>query len=119
MSRRLRHEFPLLTDVIFHVDPEDDAGEGDPSRLPGLPLRPEVEAALNERWYKHPVWRTLNELQLHYLEDKVSVSLIIGDAVHQPPQCLASQLKALASDIEWLGHVEVMFITRAASSAMR
>ena len=28
-------------------------------------------------------------------------------------------LKALASDIEWLGHVEVMFITRAASSAMR
>ena len=119
VSRRLRHEFPLLTDVIFHVDPEDDAGEGDPSRLPGLPLRPEVEAALNERWYKHPVWRTLNELQLHYLEDKVSVSLIIGDAVHQPPQCLASQLKALASDIEWLGHVEVLFITRAASSAMR
>ncbi|MGP9631960.1 cation diffusion facilitator family transporter [Halomonas sp. AOP43-A1-21] len=119
VSRRLRHEFPLLTDVIFHVDPEDDAGEGDPSRLPGLPLRPEVEAALNERWYRHPVWRTLNELQLHYLDDKVSVSLIIDDAVHQPPQCLASQLKGLASDIEWLGHVEVMFITRAASSSMR
>ncbi|MDX1713429.1 MAG: cation diffusion facilitator family transporter, partial [Halomonas venusta] len=63
VSRRLRHEFPLLTDVIFHIDPEDDAGEGDPSRLPGLPLRPEVEAALNERWYMHPVWRTLTELQ--------------------------------------------------------
>ncbi|WP_346796929.1 cation diffusion facilitator family transporter [Halomonas sp. Bachu 37] len=119
VSRRLRHEFPALTDVIFHIDPEDDAGEGDPSRLPGLPLRPEVEAALNERWYKHPVWRTLNELQLHYLDDKVSVSLIIDNAVQQPPQCLASQLKALASDIEWLGHVEVMFITRAASSSMR
>jgi len=119
VSRRLRHGFPLLTDVIFHIDPEDDAGEGDPSRLPGLPLRPEVEAALNERWYGHPVWRTLSELQLHYLDDKVSVSLIIGDSVHQPPQCLASQLKALASDIEWLGHVEVMFITRAASSSMR
>ncbi len=119
VSRRLRHEFPALTDVIFHVDPEDDAGAGDPSRLPGLPLRPEVEAALDARWYKHPVWRTLNELQLHYLDDKVSVSLIIDDAVHQPPQCLASQLKALASDIEWLGHVEVLFITRAASSSMR
>ncbi|RUR30133.1 cation transporter [Vreelandella andesensis] len=119
VSRRLRHKFPLLTDVIFHVDPEDDAGEGDPSRLPGLPLRPEVEAALNERWYMHPVWRTLTELQLHYLDDKVSVSLIIGDSVHQPPQCLASQLKGLARDIEWLGNVEVMFITRAASSAMR
>ncbi|NDL70187.1 cation diffusion facilitator family transporter [Vreelandella alkaliphila] len=117
VSRRLRHEFPLLTDVIFHVDPEDDAGEGDPSRLPGLPLRPEVEAALNERWYMHPVWRTLSELQLHYLDGKVSVSLVIGDAVNQPPQCLASQLKGLASDIEWLGHVEILFITRAASNA--
>ena len=95
VSRRLRHEFPLLTDVIFHTDPEDDAGEGDPSRLPGLPLRPEVEAALNERWYMHPVWRTLTELQLHYLDDKVSVSLIIGDSVHQPPQCLASRLEGV------------------------
>jgi len=119
VSRRLRHQFPALTDVIFHIDPEDDAGEGDPSRLPGLPLRPEVEAALDARWYKHPVWRTLSELQLHYLNDKISVSLIIGDAVHQPPQCLASQLKALASDIEWLGNVEVLFITRAASYSMR
>ncbi|WP_447554747.1 cation diffusion facilitator family transporter [Vreelandella sp. EE22] len=119
VSRRLRHEFPLLTDVIFHIDPEDDAGEGDPSRLPGLPLRPEVEAALDERWYAHPVWRTLSELQLHYLDHQVSVSLIISDAVHQPPQCLASQLKAMASDIEWLGHVEILFITRAASSALR
>ena len=41
VSRRLRHEFPLLTDVIFHVDPEDDAGEGDPS-YPGM--RDEVVA---------------------------------------------------------------------------
>ncbi|MCS2607809.1 cation diffusion facilitator family transporter [Halomonas dongshanensis] len=119
VSRRLRQAFPDLTDVIFHIDPEDDAGAGDPSRLPGLPLRPEVEAALDARWYMHPVWRTLDDFQLHYLGDKVSVSLIIGDAVQQPPQCLASQLKALASDIEWLGHVEVLFITRAASSPLR
>lgn len=119
VSRRLRQAFPLLTDVIFHIDPEDDAGEGDPSKLPGLPLRPEVEAALDARWYAHPVWRTLNELQLHYLDNKVSVSLIISDAVHQPPQCLASQLKAMAGDIEWLGHVEILYITRAASSALR
>lgn len=116
VSRRLRRAFPALTDVIFHIDPEDDAGEGDPSRLPGLPLRPEVEATLDARWYKHPVWRTLSDLQLHYLNGKISVSLIVGDAIHQPPQCLASQLKALASDIEWLGNVEVLFITRATSN---
>ncbi|WP_017429142.1 cation diffusion facilitator family transporter [Vreelandella jeotgali] len=117
VSRRLRHTFPSLTDVTFHIDPEDDAGEGDPSQLPGLPLRPEVEATLDNRWYAHPVWRTRAELQLHYLGGRVSVSLIIGDPVHQPPQCLASQLKALADDVTWLGNVEVLFITRATSHA--
>jgi cation diffusion facilitator family transporter len=117
VSRRLRHAFPALTDVTFHVDPEDDAGEGDPSRLPGLPLRPEVEATLDERWYANPIWRTRAELQLHYLNGQVSVSLIIGDEIQQPPQCLASQLKALADDVEWLGNVEILLITRATSSA--
>lgn len=117
VSRRLRHTFPSLTDVTFHIDPEDDAGEGDPSRLPGLPLRPEVEATLDERWYANPVWRTRAELQLHYLGGRVSVSLIIGDDIHLPPQCLASQLKALAGDVEWLGNVEILLITRATSSA--
>lgn len=116
VSRRLRRTFPALTDVTFHVDPEDDAGEGDPSRFPGLPLRPEVTSALDARWQHHPAWRNLTDLQLHYLDGKVSVSLIIDDTIHQPPQCLASQLKGQASDIEWLGHVEVLYITRAASS---
>ncbi|MCE8035253.1 cation transporter [Billgrantia tianxiuensis] len=118
VSRRLRRAFPALTDVTFHIDPEDDAGEGDPSRFPGLPLRPEVTSALDARWNHHPAWRNLTDLQLHYLDGKVSVALIISDTIHQPPQCLASQLKAQASDIEWLGHVEVLFVTRAAS-AMR
>ncbi|WNK20240.1 cation diffusion facilitator family transporter [Halomonas piscis] len=115
VSRRLRHAFPALTDVTFHIDPEDDAGEGDPSRFPGLPLRPDVEATLDARWHAHPVWRTRAELQLHYLGGKVSVSLIVGDDIHQPPQCLASQLKALADDVEWLSHVEVLLVTRATS----
>ncbi|GAA3896697.1 cation diffusion facilitator family transporter [Halomonas cibimaris] len=117
VSRRLRHAFPALTDVTFHIDPEDDAGEGDPSRFPGLPLRPEVEATLDARWHANPVWRTCTELQLHYLGGKVSVSLIVGDHIHLPPQCLASQLKARAGDVAWLGHVEVLLITRATSSA--
>ncbi|MGQ4877886.1 cation diffusion facilitator family transporter [Billgrantia sp. LNSP4103-1] len=116
VSRRLRHTFPALTDVTFHVDPEDDEGEGDPSRFPGLPLRPEVVAALDARWHYHPVWRNLADLQLHYLDGKVSVSLIIADRIDQPLQCLASELKAQASDIAWLGHVEVLFVTRAAST---
>lgn len=116
VSRRLRHSFPTLTDVTFHVDPEDDAGEGDPSQLPGLPLRPDIEATLNERWHSYSVWHARDELRLHYLNGQVSVSLIIGDGAHQLPINLASQLKSLASDVEWLGNVEMLQITRATSN---
>lgn len=116
VSRRLRHAFPALTDVTFHIDPEDDAGEGDPSQLPGLPLRPSVEATLNDRWYSHPVWHARDELRLHYLNGQVSVSLIVGKDTHQLPQDLASQLKSLASDVEWLGNVETLQVTRVTSN---
>ncbi|MCA1770727.1 MAG: cation diffusion facilitator family transporter, partial [Halomonas sp.] len=68
VSRRMRLAHPELTDLTFHIDPEDDAGEGDPSRLPGLPLRPEVETALTQRWSPLPEWPELRDLELHYLE---------------------------------------------------
>lgn len=115
VSRRLRDAFPALTDVTFHIDPEDDAGQDDPSRLPGLPLRPDVVAALEARWHAQPVWRHCTDLQLHYLDGKVSVSLVMAGAADTPPQRLASQLKAQAGDVGWLGQVEVLYVTRAAS----
>ncbi len=31
VSRRLRNGFPSLTDLTFHIDPEDDSGEGIPA----------------------------------------------------------------------------------------
>ncbi|WP_445158803.1 cation diffusion facilitator family transporter [Halomonas sp. E14] len=115
VSRRLRLAYPALSDVTFHIDPEDDAGEGDPSRFPGLPLRPEVTSALDARWNHHPAWRNLTHLELHYLDGKVSVALVIAGATDTSPQRLASQLKAQAEDIGWLGQVEVLYETRGAS----
>ncbi|MWJ29230.1 cation diffusion facilitator family transporter [Halomonas sp. ZH2S] len=112
VSRRLRRTYPALTDVTFHIDPEDDQGKGDPSRFPGLPLRPDVETALGHRWSHLPIWHALTALQLHYLNDKVSVSLIIDDdsddSLDETLESLPTQLKSMANDLSWLGEIEIV-----------
>ncbi len=107
VSRRLRNGFPALTDLTFHIDPEDDAGEGDPSRFPGLPLRPEVETALARRWASLAVWPEIREMELHYLEDRVTVVICLDEACPRESQAVARELEMRADDIDWLSHVEV------------
>lgn len=107
VSRRLRNGFPALTDLTFHVDPEDDAGEGDPSRFPGLPLRPEVEAALARHWSSLPVWSEIHEMELHYLEGAVMVVICLDEASPRDSLTVAHELEQRAVDIDWLSRVEV------------
>ncbi|MDI5984761.1 cation diffusion facilitator family transporter [Halomonas sp. M4R5S39] len=107
VSRRLRRAYPALTDLTFHIDPEDDAGEGDPSRFPGLPLRPEVEAALAARWSSLAAWPWLHDLELHYLDGAVTVVACLDEQAHLESQAVAAELEASARDLPWLSHVEV------------
>jgi hypothetical protein len=107
VSRRLRRAFPALTDLTFHVDPEDDAGEGDPSRFPGLPLRPEVEATLAARWSRLAIWPAIRELELHYLDGAVTVVACLEEASTEDSDVVIRRLEGAAQDIPWLSHVEV------------
>ena len=109
VSRRLRRAYPTLSDVTFHIDPEDDEGEGDPSQLPGLPLRTEVEQALAERWSALPCWPSITRLQLHYLDRQIDVEIWL-DSSEQSARIkqLSRQLGASARDLPWLGSIEVV-----------
>ncbi|SEL64916.1 cation diffusion facilitator family transporter [Halomonas daqiaonensis] len=107
VSRRLRNAFPALTDLTFHIDPEDDAGGGDPSRFPGLPLRPEVEAALEQRWATLDVWPEIREIELHYLDDAVTVVICLDEPSPFDSGTVIRRLEDRARDIDWLSHVEV------------
>ena len=109
VSRRLRRAYPTLSDVTFHIDPEDDDGEGDPSRLPGLPLRPEVEQALTERWSALPCWPSITRLQLHYLERQINVEVWLDPSQQTGlTESLPGELATHTEDLNWLGHVEVV-----------
>ena len=113
VSRRLRLAFPELTDLTFHIDPEDDAGEGDPSRFPGLPLRPDVEATLAERWQPLEVWPEIRDIELHYLEGAVTVVVCLDEQAPFSSPEVIQQLDARAQDIDWFAQVEIKRLANA------
>ncbi|PXX99240.1 cation diffusion facilitator family transporter [Halomonas sp. LBP4] len=108
VSRRLREAFPNLTDVTFHIDPEDDSGETEHSRRPGMPLRGDVEGMLDDIWSDIRVWNARVALDLHYLDNQVDVSIY----VHELPsgQSLdeaADDLRQAARGLEWIGRLRI------------
>ncbi|GHE22942.1 cation diffusion facilitator family transporter [Halomonas urumqiensis] len=116
VSRRLRIAYPELTDLTFHVDPEDDAGEGDPSRFPGLPLRPEVEFALGERWSGLSQWPWIRDVELHYLDGRVIVVACLDEDAPLDSHHTCQQLEKHARDLEWFSHVEIRRLACAQSA---
>jgi cation diffusion facilitator family transporter len=108
VTRRLREAFPDLADVTFHIDPEDDAGETEHSRRPGLPLRGDVEGMLDETWRDVRVWHTRVALELHYLDNQVDVSIFVNRL--PPGQTLdeaADELRDACRDLGWVGRLRV------------
>jgi len=107
VSRRLRRAYPRLSDVTFHVDPEDDEGEGDPSRFPGLPLRHEVEAMLRERWSSLSCWPHIDRFGLHYLDGAIQVVVMFGPESGEIDEHTLDLLQARVHDLPWLERLEV------------
>lgn len=68
-----------ISDVIFHIDPEDD--DNDDTRVDGkvvlLPLRGEVIAALNETWADIEHTDKITKINLHYLSDSVEAEVFM------------------------------------------
>ncbi|MGY6588183.1 MAG: cation diffusion facilitator family transporter [Wenzhouxiangella sp.] len=109
VSRRMRLACTEIADITFHIDPEDDEGQGDPSQLPGLPLRPAIEATLEERWSPLPAWTAIKEVRLHYLEHKVSLEVWLDpDGKPVVDQQMAVQLTAALDDLPWLDEVQIV-----------
>ncbi|TDX30242.1 cation diffusion facilitator family transporter [Modicisalibacter xianhensis] len=108
VCRELSQAFPSLSDVTFHIDPQDDSDLDDPTQLPSQPLRSEVVAALDDAWHGIEAWQHRVALDLHYLDNQIDVSLYTP--VLDNPKKLddqASQLRKAGEALPWLGRLRV------------
>ena len=75
----LKAELPRLSDVIVHIDPEDDRQWNSSDTLP---LRPELESAVNAILQLHGIAETGNDggptLVLHYLGGELVAELTLA-----------------------------------------
>ena len=98
-----------ITEVMVHIDPEDDEVSA-PSR--DLPMREEVLALLQRRWQDIAEAPDIDHVRLHYLDGKihVEVSLPLQKMRNiEQAQALARQLARLAEEEDSIADVQVCF----------
>ena len=103
VMRRLRREFPQLTDITLHVDPEDDAAV---TKREIAPLRPRIVAALDG----YPALRGYQRMQIHYRRQRVRLELFF--AAEPGDDCQKQRLQAI-EDLDWLEDIELFRALRA------
>ena len=97
VAATLRAKFPEITDITFHVDPEDDA-DLDQDLPPSLrPLRDEIESELTSIWAD---LCEIHQLNLHYLKGRVDVDVITSRSVTE------AQLRSVETP-SWLGRIRI------------
>ena len=132
---RLKAEFPQLSDVLYHIDPEDDShlGQAQPTLKQSLPLRSDIIAALDECWQQSPLWQARSGLTLHYVNHATTSAGTDASAPHvdillELPGCATqailetaqqcnhdadsrnasiAEMERLAAGLEWFGKLEI------------
>jgi len=105
---RLRQAFSGLDDITVHIDPEND----EQITLPKpLPLREELVTQLKTALRHLPQAEDIGEINLHYLDGKVDVELILPlkTARSSGGDELAGQFRQALADIPHLGKIDVLF----------
>ncbi|WP_129139546.1 cation diffusion facilitator family transporter [Modicisalibacter coralii] len=108
VCRDLYDAYPELADITFHIDPEDDSHDEVPARDAALPLREDVEQALDDAWGSLDCWQRRVALDLHYIGNRIDISLYVAERT--TPGNLdsqASRLREAGRELPWLGRLRV------------
>ncbi|MBT8443424.1 MAG: cation diffusion facilitator family transporter [Gammaproteobacteria bacterium] len=106
---KLLDNFDSISEVLIHIDPEDDAVERPSSNLPG---RTEILRTLNENWATLETAARIERINLHYLEGKIDVEVILPmnlavDA--ENARAVGDEISDRAKQSEHIGKVAVYF----------
>ncbi|WP_027966665.1 cation diffusion facilitator family transporter [Halomonas halocynthiae] len=108
VCRRLYKTYPKVTDVTFHIDPQDDTGAPDIDVGADLPLRNDVERQLDNVWQTYAIWQQRIDINLHYIDERIDITLFVPES--QPPSNLDTMtltLRNAASELEWMGQLQL------------
>ena len=115
VRKRLIDEVEEVSDVMVHVDPEDDEKMRPSQSLPG---RSWVRTQLEERWQTMPLASHIERLSMHYLDGKLDLEICLP-AGHWPKSETEQQaLQALVDAAQGMEMVRsVAVYMRAAESS--
>ncbi|HYW05198.1 MAG TPA: cation diffusion facilitator family transporter [Gammaproteobacteria bacterium] len=109
VHQRLVRRVPEVTDVLVHIDPEDDE-----VRHPSvhLPLRAELMDDMRRRWREIPGAGRIEDVTLHYLDGRIRMEVVLPlDAVPDTGQAraLARRIRTAALDHPDVADVDVRY----------
>ena len=101
-----------LTDVIVHIDAEDDEllEPRDAASIP--PLRREIRTALTEAWHAEVTPEEVQKMILHYLNHQVDVELHLNKDRFTDSAAagqLQSRLAMRVAHLPWVNRVTVWY----------
>ena len=112
VTRRLLEEFTELTDVIVHIDAEDDEllETRDKARIASL--RREIRTALTDAWVAEVTPEEIQKMILHYLNNRVDVELHLNKDRFTDSEAagrLQHRLTILATHLPWVNSITVWY----------
>jgi len=99
-----------ISDVMVHIDPEDDELHAPNA---GLPLRETLLAQLDQAWAEIDESGQIDDITLHYLEGKIDVELLLPLAViaHDPHKGeeLSRRFDRVADNLSEIGQIRLHY----------
>jgi len=105
-TQKLLKQHSLISDVIYHIDAEDDHDYTLLASNELLPLRAEVIRRLCDSWPEMP---SIEHIILHYLGNQISVELFINesDMTGTSATEIEKEIVTRSQQLKWLGTVRV------------
>ncbi len=113
VRNRLRDKVEELSEVLVHVDPEDDDVEEQSGRCQSLPQRSTITGCIEKQINQLEWPDRINEIKLHYLKGFVEVELVISRTLILNNERLQlqveNQLCLAIKEISYISKVKVYY----------
>ncbi len=103
VSKELTREFSDISQVLIHIDPEDD--EESP-KSSDLPLRNEIMTDLKQCWDKVVETSKIEDVVFHYLDGKVRIQVILSLSILSAFDDAIAISKKLSDSVRGLAYIK-------------